>query len=98
MYEKIILIKTTFHRFHAQSVGAIEYTDCMSAERQDTPKECPRYDIKQSDDELPGNEEYLFIAIAPRSTLAWSGSTWYGPIYGSNRTKLCNHVKLNCLK
>ena len=23
-----------------------------------------------------GNAEYLFIAIAPRSTLAWCGSTW----------------------
>ena len=30
--------------------------------------------------------EYLFIAIAPRSTLAQSGNSWYGPIYGSNRT------------
>ena len=27
-----------------------------------------------------------------------SGSTWYGPIYGSNRTKLCTYAKLNCLK
>ena len=23
-----------------------------------------------------GNVEYPFIAISPRSTLAWSGSTW----------------------
>ena len=23
-----------------------------------------------------GNMEYLFIAIAPKSTLTWSGSTW----------------------
>ena len=30
--------------------------------------------------------EYHFIAIAPRSTLTWSGRTWEGPIYGSNRT------------
>ena len=40
-----------------------------------------------------GNVEYLFIAIAPRSTLAWSGSTWYGPIHGSDRT--VSH--LNCV-
>ena len=33
-----------------------------------------------------GNAEYSFIAIAPRFTLAWSGSIWQGPIYGSNRT------------
>ena len=45
-----------------------------------------------------GNAEDPFIAIAPRSTLAQSGSTWSGPIYGSNRTKLCIYAKLNCLK
>ena len=38
--------------------------------------ECPRYDIKQSDGEVPGMLEHPFIAIAPRSTLARSGSTY----------------------
>ena len=33
-----------------------------------------------------GNAEYPFIAIAPRSSLARSGSTWKGPIYGLNWT------------
>ena len=33
-----------------------------------------------------GNAEYSFIVIAPRSTLAWSGNTWLGPIYGTTRT------------
>ena len=33
-----------------------------------------------------GNAEHPFIAIAPRSTLTLSGSTWYSPIYGLNRT------------
>ena len=33
----------------ALSAGTVEYTDCMSAEGHDSP-ECPRYDIKQSDD------------------------------------------------
>ena len=45
-----------------------------------------------------GNAEYPFIAIALRSILALSGSTWSGPIYGLNRTKLCTYAKLNCLK
>ena len=31
---------------------------------------------------------YFFIAITPRSTLARIGSTWYGSVYGSDRTKL----------
>ena len=45
-----------------------------------------------------GNAEYHFIAIAPRSTLAWSGSTWSGPIYGYNRTKLSTYAKLKVWK
>ena len=44
------------------------------------------------------NTEYSFIAIALRSTLIQSGSTWQGPIYGSNRSKLRTYAKLNCLK
>ena len=45
-----------------------------------------------------GNAEYPFIAIAHRSTLIQSGSTWKGPTYRSNRTKLYTYAKLNCLK
>ena len=45
-----------------------------------------------------GNAEYPFIAIAPWFTLAQSESTWYGPVYGPKRTKLCAYAKLNCLK
>ena len=45
-----------------------------------------------------GNAEYPFIAIAPRSTQAPSGSPWLGPIYGSNRTKPYSYAKLNYLK
>ena len=38
----------------AQSAGAVEYTDCFSAEGvRPPPKECPRYDTKQSDGEVP---------------------------------------------
>ena len=33
----------------AQSAGAREYTDCTSAERYDSPNECPGYNTKQSD-------------------------------------------------
>ena len=33
-----------------------------------------------------GNAEYPFNAVAPRSTLARSGSTWEDLIYGLNRT------------
>ena len=39
----------------AQSSGAVEYTDCISAEGKDPlpPNECPVYDTKQSDGEVP---------------------------------------------
>ena len=38
----------------AQSAGAVEYTDCTCAEGlAPPPNECPRYDIKQSDGEVP---------------------------------------------
>ena len=30
----------------AQSAGALEYTDCFSAEGLDSPYECPGYDTK----------------------------------------------------
>ena len=36
-----------------QSAGAVEYIDCISAERQGLPNECPGHDIKQSDSEAP---------------------------------------------
>ena len=55
-----------------------EYTDCISVEGYDSPNENLGYDTKQSDYEITGalgNAEYPFIAIAPWSTLARSGST-----------------------
>ena len=40
-------------RIFAQSDGAAEYTNCISAEGEDSPKECSRYVTKQSDVEAP---------------------------------------------
>ena len=37
----------------AQSAGAVEYTNCIFAEEYNSPNECPRYDTKQSDGEVP---------------------------------------------
>ena len=38
----------------AQLAGAVEYTDCFSAEGSDPlSDECPRYTTKQSDGEIP---------------------------------------------
>ena len=35
----------------AQLAGAAKYTDCISAEEEDSSNECHRYDTKQSDGE-----------------------------------------------
>ena len=35
------------------SAGAVKYTDCASAEKWDPSNECPGYDTKQSDGEVP---------------------------------------------
>ena len=50
----------------AQLVGAVEYTDCISAEGQD-PNKCPGYNIKTFDGEAPvlENMEYPFITTLP---------------------------------
>ena len=31
----------------------VEYTDCISAEGENTPNDCPGYNIKQSNSETP---------------------------------------------
>ena len=68
--------------FFFPSAGAVEYTNCISAvvAGETPPNEFPGYDTKQSDGEVPvmlwGISEYLFIAIAPWSTLALSDRTW----------------------
>ena len=72
MYLEIIYI--------AQSAGAVEYTDCFSAEGEDPPpNECPGYDSKKSDGGSSNNAGALvqcgvpLIAIASRSH---SGPEW----------------------
>ena len=42
--------------FIALSAGAVKYTDCISAEGKTPTNECPGYDIKASDDEVPALE------------------------------------------
>ena len=37
----------------SQLAGAVEYTDCISAEEYDSLNECSRHDAKQSDGEAP---------------------------------------------
>ena len=41
------------HIYHAQLAKAAEYTNCFSAEGQNSPNKCPGYDTKQSHGEAP---------------------------------------------
>ena len=49
----------------AQSAGAVEYTDCISAGGQDPPNECLGYDTKQSDGEVPAVLELWGMQSTP---------------------------------
>ena len=87
----------------AQSAGAVEYTVCVSAEGLHSPNECPGYDTKTISWWVSSNAGALkngSITSLP-SLQVYSGpdgSTWLGPIDGSNGTKLCTYAKRNCLK
>ena len=56
----------------AQLAGAIEYTDYISAE-------CPRYDIKQSDGEVPVMLEFWGMWSTPLLPLL-PGPLWPGVV------------------
>ena len=74
-------------------VRAVEYTNCISAERQAPPPQWV-FGIWHSTSrwwgfcnaKALGNTEYLFIVIAPRSTLTQNGCIWLCPTEDSNRT------------
>ena len=66
-------------------------------------KECPGYDTKQSDAEVPVMLELWGMQSTP-SLPSLLGPLWprvvapdKGPINGLNRTRLCTYAKLNCL-
>ena len=64
----------------AQSAGAVEYTNCISAEESDLPpNECPEYDIKQSDAEAPVMLELWGMWSTP-SLLLLPGPLWPGVV------------------
>ena len=48
-----------------QSAEAVEYTNCFSVEGKTPPNECPGYDTKQSDGEVPAVLELWGIWSTP---------------------------------
>ena len=77
--------------------------DCISAEGYDSPNECPGYDTKQSDREVPVNLELSGMLSTPLLPL-FQGSLWPGVVAPDTVLSMsqievnCNHTKLNCLK
>ena len=74
MYTSMIIQFKQVPHHLPQSAGAVEYTDCFSAEEYDSPNKCPGYDTKQSDDEAPGMRSTPSLPSLP-GPLWPSGST-----------------------
>ena len=74
----LLIYKNLF--LSVQSAGAIEYTDCISAEGQAPPPhyECPGYDTKQSDGEAPVQE--LWGMGSTPSLPLLPGPLWFGMV------------------
>ena len=78
-----------------QSAGAVECTECFSAERYDHPNECPGYDTKQSDDEVRvilGLSGMLSTSSLP----LLSGRLWPG-VVAPDWVLSMGQIKLNCV-
>ena len=95
----------------AQSAGAGEYTNCISAEKYPSPNECPGYDIKQSNGEVAVMLELWGMLCTP-SLPSLPGPLWpqivapdkllsMGQIELFDIQTECKqmiYAKLNCLK
>ena len=107
----LLLLRLSFGRPYASRISSIFpfwlvlNTPTAPLQRSKTsPNVCPVYDTKQSDDEVPimlglwGMQSTSSSPFLPGQLRPGVGSTWSGPIYGSNRSKLCVFAKLNYLK
>ena len=65
--------------FIAQSAGAEEYVDCFSADGKTPANECPVYDAKQSDGDVPVMLELWGIRSTP-SLPSLPRSLWPGVV------------------
>ena len=82
----------------AKSVGAVEYTDWISAEGKDahpTPNECSEYDTKQSDGEVPLMLEFWEMWSTP-SLPSLPGPLW-PEVVAPDRVPSMGPIELNCI-
>ena len=75
-----------------QSTGSVEYTDCFSAEGSHIyNNECPGYDTKKSDDEVP-----VKLEICGMQSTSSLPSLWPG-VVAPDRVLSMGQIKLNCV-
>ena len=79
----------------AQSAGAVEYTDCFFAEGKTSTNECPGYDTKQSDGEVPVMQDFWGIQ-STHSLLSLPGPHWPG-VVAPDRVISMGLIELNCV-
>ena len=79
----------------AQSDGAAEYPNCISAEGYDSPNKCPGYDTKQSDGETPVMLELWGMGSTPSLQLLL-GQLWPG-VVAPNSVLSVGQIELNCV-
>ena len=78
-----------------QSAGAVEYTDCTSAEGRHLSNECPGYETKQSDGEVPVMLELWGMRSTP-SLPSLPGPLWSGMV-APDRALSMDQIELNCI-
>ena len=84
-----------FQYWLAQLAGAVEYTDCISAEGKDSPNKCPVYDTKPVDGEAPVLLE-LWEMQSTYSLPSLPGSLWLR-VVASDRILAMGQIELNCV-
>ena len=79
----------------AQSAGAAEYIDCISAEGKDSSNECPGYNPKQSDGGAPIMQELCEMQSTPSLSLLPSSLRLKGVV--PDRVLSMSQIELNCI-
>ena len=79
----------------AQLAGAVEYTNCFSAEGGDPRNKFPRYDTKQSDGKIPVMLD-LWDMQSTSSLTSLPGQLWPGVVV-PDRVLCVGQIELNCV-
>ena len=87
----LIIIENVMNKIH----GAVEYADCISARGNPPPDECPGYDTKQSDGEVPVMLELWGMRSTP-SLLSLPGQLWL-EVVAPERVLSTGRIELNCV-